>query len=56
MTTMITMFFRLPILQGTTNSFDAWVPCYWKNGERTGLPVLDNTKNGHAYSVVVSEE
>jgi hypothetical protein len=32
----------------TTNSASLQVPCYWKNGERTDLPVIDSTKTGHA--------
>jgi hypothetical protein len=30
------------------------VPCYWTDGVRTDLPVLDSTKPGYAYSIIVS--
>ncbi|MCK4906157.1 MAG: hypothetical protein KAS64_01325, partial [Spirochaetes bacterium] len=29
----------------TTDNSDITVPCYWKNGTRTDLPVIDNTNN-----------
>ena len=31
------------------------VPCYWKNGERTNLSVLDPTHDGYGNSIFVSE-
>ncbi len=30
------------------------VPCYWIDGVRTDLSVLDSTKSGHAYSIYVN--
>ena len=35
----------------TYNSSDIYVPCYWLNGTRTDLSVIDDTKNGIANSI-----
>ncbi len=37
----------------TQNSEDVSVPCYWRGGYRTGLPVLDENKDGYAKSIQV---
>ncbi len=39
----------------TTNSSGILVPCYWKNGTRTDLPVIDSTRNGEAKSIFVAD-
>jgi hypothetical protein len=38
----------------TRNSSGIAVPCYWKNGIRTDLPVLDSSKDSEASSIDVS--
>jgi hypothetical protein len=40
----------------TYNSSDIRVPCYWLNGTRTDLSVLDSNSQGRAYSIFVNEE
>jgi hypothetical protein len=35
------------------NSAGATRPCYWKNGARTDLSVLDSSRNGQGAAIVV---
>jgi|TARA_Y100000031_G_C8215805_1_gene383262 hypothetical protein len=38
----------------TTNSSDIEVPCYWIDGIRTDLSVLDSTRTGRSISIYIS--
>ena len=38
----------------TRNSSNIRVPCYWQNGIRTDLSVIDNTRSGYVNSIYVN--
>jgi hypothetical protein len=40
----------------TTNSYGVMIPCYWRNGGRNGLSVLDTGKNGEANSIFTQSQ